>query len=42
VEELKRLHVNGVVEIRLLGPAAAMQKFGGSAREGSVILVLTM
>ena len=42
VEELKRLHVRSVVEIRLLNPAAAMQKFGGSAKEGPVILVLTM
>lgn len=42
VEELKRLHLNGVVEIRLLSPAAAMQKFGGSAKQGSVILVSTM
>lgn len=42
VEELKRLHVGGVVEIKLLSPAAAMQKFGGSARQGSVILVSTM
>ena len=32
----------GKIEIKLLSPAAAMQKFGGSAREGSVILVSTM
>ena len=31
-----------VVEIRFLNPAAAMQKFGGSALEGPVILVKTM
>lgn len=42
LEELKRLLVNGVVEIRLLSPAAAMQKFGGSAKQGAVILVSTM
>lgn len=42
LDELKRLHVNGIVEIRLLSPAVAMQKFSGSAREGAVILVLTM
>ena len=42
VDELKRLHVAGVVEIRFLSAAAAMQKFGGSAKEGPVILVRTL
>lgn len=42
LDELRSLHANGVVEIRFLSPAAAMQKFGGAAREGPVILVLTM
>ena len=42
VEELKRFHTRSVVEIRLLNPAAAMLKFGGAAKEGPVILVLTM
>lgn len=42
LDELKNLHVNGVVEIRYLSPAAAMQKFGGAALEGPVILVRTM
>lgn len=42
LDELKRLHVNGVVEIRLLSPAAAMHRFGGSAKEGPVIVVRTM
>ena len=42
LDELKRLHVAGVVEIRFLSAAAAMQKFGGSAKEGPVILVRTL
>ena len=42
VEELKRLHVNGVLEIRLLDAAAAMLRFGATARQGPVILVRTM
>jgi hypothetical protein len=42
LEELKGIHANSVIEIRYLSPAAAMQKFGGAAREGPVILVLTM
>ena len=42
VDDLKRLHVNGVLEIRLLDPAAAMLRFGASAKQGAVILVKTM
>jgi hypothetical protein len=42
LDELKSLHANGVVEIRYLSAAAAMQKFGTKAMEGPVILVLTM
>lgn len=42
VEELKRLHVNGVVEIRFLDAGAAMQKFGSMARQGPVIVVRSM
>jgi hypothetical protein len=30
-----------VVEIRFLTPSQAMQRFGGAAREGPVILVKT-
>jgi hypothetical protein len=33
--------VNSVLEIQFLSVAAAMQKFGGAAREGPVILVRT-
>jgi len=42
LEELRGIHANGVIEIRYLNPAAAMQKFGGAALEGPVILVRTM
>jgi len=42
LEELRGIHAVGVVEIRYLNAAAAMQKFGGAALEGPVILVLTM
>jgi len=42
VDELKSMLLHGVIEIRLLSPAAAMQKFGGAAKEGPVILVRTM
>jgi hypothetical protein len=41
VDELRNILVANVKEIRYLDPAKAMQKFGGSAREGPVILVLT-
>ena len=40
--ELGTIHASQVLEIRYLSPAAAMQKFGGAAREGPVILVKTM
>ena len=42
LEELGNMHANEALEIRYLNPAAAMQKFGGAAREGPVILVRTM
>ncbi|MEP6731942.1 MAG: hypothetical protein ABJE10_14945 [bacterium] len=42
IEELNGIHASSVVEIRFLSPSAAMQRFGGSAREGPVILVITM
>lgn len=42
VEELRSMVLAGVVEIRLLSAAAAMQRFGGAAQEGPVILVITM
>jgi hypothetical protein len=42
VEELSGLRAGSVLEVRFLSPAAAMQKFGGSSRQGPVILVKTM
>jgi hypothetical protein len=42
VSELSGLRAGSVVEVRFLSPAAAMQKFGGTARNGPVILVKTM
>ena len=42
VDELKQMHVNSAVEIRYLSPAQAMQKFGGAALEGPVIVVRTI
>jgi hypothetical protein len=42
VEELSGIRAGAVVEIRFLNPQAAMQKFGGTARQGPVILVRTM
>jgi len=41
LEELGNIHAGTVLEVRYLSPAAAMQKFGGAAREGPVILVKT-
>jgi hypothetical protein len=41
VEELAGINANTVVEIRFLNPAQAMQRFGGAAREGPVIVVKT-
>ena len=41
VEELAGLTASSVVEIRFLNPSQAMQRFGGAAREGPVILVKT-
>ena len=42
LEELSGIRAGNVVEIRLLSPAAAMQRFGGASRQGPVILVKTM
>jgi hypothetical protein len=42
LEELASLRAGTVVEVRFLNPAAAMQRFGGAARQGPVILVKTM
>lgn len=42
LEELAGLRAGSVAEVRFLNPAAAMQKFGGSSRNGPVILVKTM
>ena len=41
VNELNNMVLAGVVEIRFLSAAAAMQRFGGASQEGPVILVLT-
>ena len=40
LEELEAIHVATVQEVRYLNPAAAMNKFGGAARSGPVILVV--
>jgi len=42
LEELANIHVNSVIDIQFLNAASAMQKFGGAAREGPVILVRTI
>lgn len=42
LDELRSVLAATVKEIRFLNPSAAMQRFGGSAREGPVILVTTM
>ena len=42
LDELSVIRASTVKEIRYLSIAAAMQKFGGAAREGPVILVVTM
>ena len=42
LDQLKRIRASGVIEIRLLSPAAAMQRFGGSAKSGAVIAVRTI
>jgi hypothetical protein len=42
IEELAGIRAGTVVEVRFLSPAAAMQRFGGSSRQGPVILVKTM
>ena len=42
IEELSGITAGSVLEIRFLSPSQAMQRFGGTAREGPVILVKTM
>lgn len=42
LDYLRTMDSAGVVEIRFLNAAAAMQRFGGAAQEGPVILVRTM
>jgi hypothetical protein len=42
LDELANMHVNSVIDIQYLSASAAMQKFGGAAREGPVILVRTI
>jgi hypothetical protein len=41
IEELAGITASTVAEIRFLTPSQAMQRFGGAAREGPVILVTT-
>jgi hypothetical protein len=40
--ELENIHAGSVIEVRYMNPAQAMQKFGGAAREGPVIVVKTI
>ncbi len=42
LDEVRNVVASTVKEIRYLNPAAAMQRFGGDAREGPVILITTM
>lgn len=42
VQELQSVHASRAVEIRFLDAGAAMQRFGGAARQGPVIVVRTM
>ena len=42
LDELRGIQASTIKEIRYLNPSAAMQKFGGGAREGPVILITTM
>lgn len=42
VDDLKRIQAGAVLDIRLLSIAAAMQRFGATAKQGPVIVVRTM
>ena len=42
IDELKRIQASAVREIRFLSPAAAMQRFGATAKQGPVIAVRTI
>ena len=42
LDELSAIRAGTVAEVRYLNAAAAMQRFGGTAREGPVILVKTV
>lgn len=42
LQELANIHAGTAIEVRYLNASAAMQKFGGAAREGPVILVITV
>ena len=42
LDYLRTMALAGVVEIHFLNAAAAMQRFGGAAQEGPVILVRTL
>ena len=39
LQELANIHAGTAMEVRYLNASAAMQRFGGAAREGPVILV---
>lgn len=42
LDELRSIQASTIAEIRFLNAGAAMQRFGGSALEGPVILIKTM
>ncbi|MEO6527706.1 MAG: hypothetical protein ABIP93_13830 [Gemmatimonadaceae bacterium] len=42
ITELSGMHANDVIEIRYLSASQAMQKFGTAARQGPIILVVTV
>jgi hypothetical protein len=42
LQELANIHAGTAFEVRYLNASAAMQRFGGAAREGPVILVTTV
>ena len=42
LDDLAKIRASTIKEIRYLNPVAAHQRFGGAAREGPVILVVSM
>jgi len=42
LDELRNILVSSVVDIQFLNSAAAMQRFGGAAHQGPVIVVRLM